>query len=86
MLAAAVVACVLLAVAGTVAALRLTSSGSAGPALAELITEVTEGVHRGGCASGGSSDLRANGRRCRGSDQDGFPGSGTAPIAGTSAR
>ena len=41
MFAAAVVACALLAVAGTLAALRLTSSGPADPALAELITEVT---------------------------------------------
>jgi hypothetical protein len=41
MFAAAVVACALLAVAGTFGALRLTSSGPADPALAELITEVT---------------------------------------------
>jgi hypothetical protein len=41
MLAAVVVACVLLAIGGTFAALRLTSSGPADPALAELITEVT---------------------------------------------
>jgi hypothetical protein len=41
MLAAAVAASVLLAVAGTFAALRLTSSGPADPALAGLITEVT---------------------------------------------
>ena len=39
--AAAVVASVLLTVAGTFAALRLTSSGPADPALAGLITEVT---------------------------------------------
>lgn len=40
-LTAAVVACVLLAAAGTFAALRLTSSGPADPDLGRLITEVT---------------------------------------------
>jgi hypothetical protein len=41
MIAAAAVACALLAVAGTLAGLRLTSTGSADTALAQLITEVT---------------------------------------------
>jgi hypothetical protein len=40
-LTAAVIACVLLAAAGTFAALRLTSSGPADPDLGRLITEVT---------------------------------------------
>ena len=66
-LTAAVVACVLLAAAGTFAALRLTSSGPADPDLGRLITEVTTvpvgtAAHAGLIA--GAAGLPASPRSC----------------------
>jgi Domain of unknown function (DUF929) len=75
--AAAVAAAVLLAVAGTFAVLRLTSSGPADPGLAELITEVT--TVPVGPATPAGPGLNANGAGL----QPTPPTSGTSGYAST---